>query len=506
MLSKAVLLLSLQVLTFFSGVDNSDQPYALYLPQHFDPARQYPLVLSLHGASSDHRLNLRQVLGRDVRDVDFIVAAPLARGTMGYRLLAETDVYDLLADLERRFPIDPDRVYLTGLSLGGGGALWLALTRPDVWAAVAAVCPEPPPGTEAFAPNALGLPIHLFHGELDDSVPVAVSRQWQKRLLNLGSEVEYVEYPGVHHNAWDLAYKNAALFDWFAKFKRNRFPERVRFTSDRYQYASAYWVRLDGLTPGTRASIDARFTGPNRIEAATAALDGFTLRLEGHPSFTAARSLEVIVDGAAHRLLHPRDAVSFRKAGAEWIAAAYQPAPGEKRPGLEGPIGAAFSAHHTYVYGAGAEEIARRAADWSLPGQPLQLHLPVVPDREAPAGNLVLFGNRDTNRLIARFAPRLPLELNPGAADYGLLFVVPIDNRYVVVNSGLPFWTGAADISRFAESYIGVIPAILDSFPDYVLFRGSLAHVVAQGRFGRDWKLPPGEAEKLKATGAVQIP
>ena len=79
-----------------------------------------------------------------VRDVDFLIAAPYARGTMGYRGIAEKDVYDVLADVERRFPVDEDRVYLTGISMGGGGALWLGLTRPDVWAAVAPVCPMPP--------------------------------------------------------------------------------------------------------------------------------------------------------------------------------------------------------------------------------------------------------------------------------------------------------------------------------------------------------------------------
>lgn len=162
-------------MTFASAVDDSQQPYALYLPASFDAGRKYPLLISLHSEESTHRLNLMQVLGqgeraaeegriafiysRPVRGLDYIVASPLARGTMGYRGIAEKDVYDVLADVERRFPIDEDRVYLTGISMGGGGALWLALTRPDVWAAVAPVCPAPIPGTEDLAPNALNRPV-----------------------------------------------------------------------------------------------------------------------------------------------------------------------------------------------------------------------------------------------------------------------------------------------------------------------------------------------------------
>src|SRR5688500_7178901 len=93
-----------QVLTFFSGIDDSDQPYALYAPKRFDPSRKYPLVVSLHGTGSNHRLNLRRVFGkgnlpgetdadasrvfRPLPDVDFLVASPFARGSMGYHGIA----------------------------------------------------------------------------------------------------------------------------------------------------------------------------------------------------------------------------------------------------------------------------------------------------------------------------------------------------------------------------------------------------------------------------------
>ncbi len=285
-----------QVVTFFSLVDDSDQPYALYVPKNYNPNRAYPLVISLHGAWSNHRLNLRRVFGQGnrpgeadfeatryfppLRDVDFIVASPWARGTMGYQGIPEQDVWDVMADVKKRFRIDEDRVYLTGLSMGGGGTLWIGLTRPDVWAALAPVCPAAPPGADMLAPNALNLPMHFFHGDADPAVPVEVSRKWYARLRELGAPVEYTEYPSVKHNSWDNAYKNGAIFDWFAKHKRNRFPARVRFVSDRYQYNSAYWVKFDGLTPGAAASIDARFSGKNRIEVQTSQLEGFSLALD----------------------------------------------------------------------------------------------------------------------------------------------------------------------------------------------------------------------------------
>jgi len=525
-----------QVTVFLSDVDDTDQPYGLYLPKQFDPAKKYPLVISLHGAGSNHRLNLRRVFGQGnrpgetdpqatryfppLKDVGFIVASPLARGTMGFQGLAEKDVYDVLADVKKRFPIDEDRVYLTGLSMGGGGTLWLGLTRPDVWAAIAPVCAAVPQGGEDLAPNALNLPLHLFHGDQDQAVNVEVSRKWHKLLLGLESPVEYVEYPGVKHNSWDHAYKDGAIFDWFAKHRRNRFPDRVRFLSRAYRYNSAYWVELDALTPGTLASLDARFTAPNRLSITTSQLEGFTLNLDGHPKFAKARPLEVTVDGAVLQL-KPQGAVSFAKAAAGWQPSRSTPPPGAKRPGLEGPIGEAVSARHIYVFGAegspSAEELlcrraqAEQAANWSSPRSRLLLNLRVASDKEIndaglAAANLVLFGSKETNRLIARFAPQFPLELKPEAAgDHGLLFIAPAGERYALVSSGLPWWTGADQVKRPGFRFIGATFRLLMGFPDYVLFKGSLENVLVEGRFDRNWKLLPADAEKLRATGVVEV-
>ena len=189
-----------------------EQPYALYVPKSYDPARRYPLIVSLHEEESNHVVNLKRVFGVPprygetglqalstlpmLREVDYLVVCPFGRGTMGYQGIAEQDVYDVLADVKRRYSVDEDRVYLTGASMGGGGALWLALTRPDVWAAVAPVCADVFPGTADLAPNALNLPVRLFHGDSDPFVRVDSSRQWQRRLLSLDSPVEYIEFPG----------------------------------------------------------------------------------------------------------------------------------------------------------------------------------------------------------------------------------------------------------------------------------------------------------------------
>ena len=507
---------------FQSSADGSRQEYAVYAPPGYDPARRYPLILALHEEDSNHIAELKHIFALPARygesplqnlmtlpvlpNLDFVVACPFARGNMGYQGVAEQDVYDTLADVERRYPVDPDRVYLTGSSMGGGAALWMALTRPDLWAAVAPVCAAPVPGSEELAGNALHLPIRLFHGDQDPLVPVASSRQWQKRLLDLGVPVDYVEYPGVRHNAWDFAYRGGALLQWFGGQVRNRAPEHVRFAASSYRYRSAYWVRIDALTPGVPASVDAVRSG-SEIKVTTRNLDAFTLTAPAHT---------VTVDGAAVRL-RPGAPLSFVKKGARWSLGTL-PAQG-KRPGVEGPIVDAFRSRHIWVYGtagAGEPELARRraevetAAAWSTTRTRVNIAVEIKADRDVTAeeiagANLLLFGTRATNTLVARFATRLPMELNPGAADYGMLLIAPSDGRYVVVSSGLPWWTGADNVDRGGYRFAPAPYRLLSTFGDYLVFKGGIDRVLAEGRFDRDWNLPADAAAKLRATGVVAI-
>jgi pimeloyl-ACP methyl ester carboxylesterase len=513
--------------TFRSAVDDSDQPYALFVPKSVQADRKYPLVISLHAEQSNHRTNLRQVFGLPVRatesdrfppnaDAGYFVACPLARGTMGYQGVAETDVYDVLADVERRYPVDPDRVYLTGISMGGAGVLRLALTRPDVWAAVAAVAPAALNGIDDLVANALHLPIRLFHGELGLIAKPDISRTWHRKLLEAGVPVEYIEYPGIGQNAWETAYRNGAIFEWFGRQRRNPYPDQVRILTKSYRYARAYWITIDGLTPGVAATIDARRTSPQEIQVSTSGVDGFTLSLDRPATL-------VRIDGAAIRA-KSATSLSFEKTAGRWRAGRYQP--GGKRPGAEGPISEALAGRQIYVYGTlGAsreEELAARrrvaaaAAAWSSNQARLGLTFAVKADSAVTAADLdaadvILFGSPETNSLIARFASKLPLQLNAGAADYGLLFIASIGKRYALVSSGLPWLSGTSGAGEWEPAGDGGDPfapatyRILSGFGDYVLFKGSTANVVAGGRFTSDWKVPAADASRLLATGTVTI-
>lgn len=502
-----------QVLAFQSAIDGSDQPYAVYIPKRFDAKKRYPLVVSLHGAYSNHRLNLRRVLGESNRpgetdaeasryfpalpDVDFIVASTLARGTMGYRGVAETDVWAMIDDVKKRFPIDEDRMYLTGLSMGGGGTLEIGLLRPDLWAAIAPLCPVPPYFGESHAANVLNVPVYFHHGDADPVVPVKVSRDWSKLMKDAGVDVNVKEYPGVQHNVWEPAYKDAAIFKWFAQHKRNRFPDRVRYASQSLRFPGAYWVEFLAIPPGKTATIDARFTAPNRVEVTSQNLPAFSLALAGHPKYDAKKPLTVIVNG------EPRT-----------FAAGEAPRFGT--PAAATPVvNDVTAARHVYVYGtadkpsreeaARRREVATQAAEWVGGGQRVAYFARVIPDSQVrpsdEEANLILFGDAATNSLIAKHASRAPLALRAGkGADHGLIYAMPGEKSgtLIVVNSGLPFWTGGERTQRGGYGFLPLQHRILMSIGEFLLFKDDVRTVLSEGVIAEKKASLPADVVEVK--------
>jgi hypothetical protein len=285
----------------------------------------------------------------------------------------------------------------------------------------------------------------------------------------------------------------------------------VQFVARSYQYSSAYWVRIDGLTPGVPAQIDARRLANGDVAVTTRNLWGFTLTAEG------SEPAQVIIDGTAVRVKRGT-ALAFSKLATGWRQG--PAAATGKHLGAEGPIERALAGRHIYVYGTlGAEteeelaerrKVAEEAANWSTVRSHLLLSLPVKADREVTAedldsSDLVLFGTALSNALVARFASRLPLELRPDAADYGLLFIASLGKHYALVNSGLPWWTGADETAPGGPWWEPARYREVSGFGDYILFRGKVTQVVAQGRFDANWKVPADAAARLTAAGTVKI-
>jgi predicted peptidase len=215
----------------FRGPDGRASRYALFVPHAYTPERPVPVILFLHGggeAGTDGRKPTQVGLGPAIRvreaTFPFLVVFPQARdpvpSTHGSWLPGQPDgerALAILDEVRQRYQTDPQRVYLTGISVGGSGTWQMAASHPDRWAAIVPVCGI---GPRARAGALKDVPCWCFHGADDGVVPVEFSRGMVAALTEAGGSPRYTEYPGVGHDSWDRAYNTDELYDWLLQQRR----------------------------------------------------------------------------------------------------------------------------------------------------------------------------------------------------------------------------------------------------------------------------------------------
>jgi predicted peptidase len=210
--------------------------YLLFLPKDYaaSPEKRWPLILFLHGAG-ERGTNVWTVdihgpakYIADHPDFPFILVSPQCPLDQSW---SNETLLGLLDDVMARYRVDPQRVYLTGLSMGGYGTWSLAAAYPERFAAAVPICGGgnlidvllsqrgfTSPGRRAALK---GLPIWAFHGGKDDVVPPAESERMIQAMKLLGaSEAKLTIYPEASHNSWEQTYTNADLYAWLLEHKR----------------------------------------------------------------------------------------------------------------------------------------------------------------------------------------------------------------------------------------------------------------------------------------------
>ncbi len=291
-------------------------PYRLCLPDFYDPTKRYPLVLALHGAGERgndnqihievHRMATSWADSANQKKYPCFVVAPQCPSdnrwvdsdwSTGYYRIASTPVsdellavMDLVDSLVANYSIDPDRLYVTGLSMGGYGTWDIILRWPDKFAAAV---PMSGGGDSTRADRIKHLPIWAFHGQIDNTVPPSGSRQMIAALERRGREAVYThcregdctgmseeeiaaaveggatllytEWKGKSHVMWAESYDFPYFFPWvFAQNRRNN-PEPLSVTRP---------------SEGTAPSVMLRQNYPNPFNPATQIY--FSLQQEGH--------------------------------------------------------------------------------------------------------------------------------------------------------------------------------------------------------------------------------
>ncbi len=209
-------------------------PYLLALPDGYDkdPARQYPLIVSLHGAGErgdDLQALPLHGIPRIVREgapltpFPFITLCPQCAQDTTWRDHMD-EVRALLDATVAEYRVDRSRIYLTGYSMGGS-AIWdWAADEPKRFAAIVPICGRGDPfhGFPYRVSALLKTPIWVFHGALDDEVPLTESATLVKILHDWGGNVRFTVYPYTAHDCWTETYANPELYEWLLQHTRGR--------------------------------------------------------------------------------------------------------------------------------------------------------------------------------------------------------------------------------------------------------------------------------------------
>lgn len=200
--------------------------YLLYLPKEYgkDTAKKWPTIVFLHGSGeSGDDIQKVKVHGPPKlvaagKEFPFIIVSPQApTSRIGWQL---DTLNALLDDVIQKYSVDEDRVYLTGLSMGGFGTWAWATANPERFAAIAPICG----GGDPFrASRRLSkMPIWVFHGGKDTTVPIKMSEDMVDALKKAGSDVKFTVYPDAGHDSWTATYDNPELFTWFLEHTRKK--------------------------------------------------------------------------------------------------------------------------------------------------------------------------------------------------------------------------------------------------------------------------------------------
>jgi enterochelin esterase-like enzyme len=479
-----------------SPISQRIQGYTVYVPPDYDASKSYPLMIVLHGGSSNGNLFLGVVLGNnmDWKTYDahlwdrydpkwsppFIVAAPDGYGQVLWRWMGEQDVLDVVDDIARNYSVDADRVVLSGLSNGGVGAYaigsrhswrfsvvqamagapsWIMYTGPGSVAPLEATLMRPWSAMD-LAENWYNTDFRYYHGDVDPGPMKPAFVRELDAMLAKTKIPRTGKWFEAGHDLLYIVHRHGKVYGELLDVRRKPKPREVHLVSGDYRAARQHWLELTRFetypelakllasTDGARIDVSTQNARAFSLHMADVPLERDPLQLwvdgtkvyEG-PRAKAGTRLDVVKDGT-WRVGTPRDGGLVKKSG------------------LSGPQTDAYYGRMVHVYGtqrpestaalkALAEKGARGYPLWLWSVEQEVLADSAVTPELAQSAHLVLYGSPGDNAVLDRIAAKLPIRVDGDAVQVGTQrvhakgagtrFIYPnpeAPERYVLVFTG----------------------------------------------------------------------
>ncbi|HVY92230.1 MAG TPA: hypothetical protein VHA14_05765 [Bryobacteraceae bacterium] len=532
---------------YISKIDGSVQPYGLVVPPSYAPDKPHAWRVDtwFHGRTEDlSEINFLwdriYNLGQFHPD-DTIMLELYGRYCNGSVFAGEVDLFEALNDVKKNFRVDENRILVRGFSMGGASAWHIGAHYGTQFAAVA-------PGagyaetmeftgqtrrgiqptwfedkllhlTNAtdYAADFFNVPVIAYNGDMDAQRQAADIME--KNMAAEGLTLSRVIGKNIGH-----AYTPAAvaqlneMLDAIAVKGRDEWPREVRFTTWTLKYNQMRWVVVDGLEKHwDRARVDASIEGDHTIQAKTSNVSAVSFEFGvGARMLNPASQVTVVLDGqtltAAGPLSDGSWTAHFQKADGKWGAAADDSNTLRKRHDLQGPIDDAFFDSFLMVSPTGTpmnemvgnwtkSEEAHAIKMWrtQMRGDAQVKNDADVTDADIAASNLVLWGDPQSNKVLARIADKLPIRWTPDSVALGarkfaaetnapiLIYPNPLNpKKYVVINSGMTMREYSESNNALQVAYLPDYAVIDLTTPPDARWPGKVA---AAGFFDERWQL-----------------
>lgn len=537
---------------YVSVLDGSVQPYGLVVPASFSPTAPQPWRLDFWFHGRDEKLTELKFLTERQRSVgefaprNAIVLHTYSRFCNGQKLAGESDAFEALADVQKRYAIDENRIVIRGFSLGGAAAWHIAAHYPGRWAAAApgAGFSETPDFLKVFqnekmqptwyeqalwrqynatdyALNFFNLPLVAYSGENDRQKQAA--DVMAKALAAEGLEMTHVIGPKTAHSYHPLAKQEInRRIDSIVARGRDPLPRELRFTTWTLRYHKNSWLTVDALEEHWKqARVSASLLDDNTVRVETENVAALTLEMSpGHAPFDPTQPVKVVLNGTrltAAKVGSDRSwEAKFHKSGRKWSAGGLPETELRKRHALQGPIDDAFMNSFLVVRPTGkssndkvsawvAAELAHFTNEWRrhFRGDARVKDDVNVTEADIAAHSLILWGDAESNTLIGKVASQLPAKWTAKSLTLGkqtfaadqhvplLIYPNPLNpSRYVVLNSGFTireydYLNNARQVPKLPDW------AIVDvNTPPNSRWPGK---IVDAGFFGERWEVKTGK-------------
>jgi pimeloyl-ACP methyl ester carboxylesterase len=491
---------------YISEADDSAQPYSLYVPDDYDAGKAWPLIVYLHGRGGTSG---ETAFPLPLRPRNYLFARCDGRSGSTWDNLAERDILDVMAHVQKFYHVDPSRIYIMGGSMGGAGTWSMATAYPDLFAAALPICGFP----VTYLENLHNVPVWVFHDRDDQSVAVQLGYWSVRRLQRLGSPARFFTAEGYGHDGFEWARLAGADYTtWLLDQRKPDAPPTIFYRTMSAKRPRAYWVEILQFSDPTReASVAARALTGNQLYLEMENVETLAVKLPAQ-LFDRQRALDVAVGNDMVRQEAPLPEVLYVNHTADGVrVVATDPrTPQEYRRYDRGSLSNLYGGEPLLIVqgtsgGPALAEamaaFAREMACHNVPSQTMDFAtIPIKLDRDVTEEDLlqkhlVLIGGPEENSVTRMIATGLPVVEKNGQVSLAGIGTYDLANRgYTVYHYNpvapqrLVFVVASKD-AKFYTMQNGVVNNVFSGeLPlDFVLCDVEQKRIVRQVSWDRDW-------------------